>query len=116
MYNMLDHELSGDEDWDLPFLPNPGIHDSGETSEGEGSESGSGEGPAMLQSNYVDLHALHEYKDGRRCCSATSEGVGILSMSRLSLKGGAAASQGGRVQMNLRSVINANVRCEGGGS
>jgi hypothetical protein len=32
---MLDHELSGEEDWDLSFLPNLGIYDSGKTSEGD---------------------------------------------------------------------------------
>ena len=61
MHNMLNHKLSGDEDWNLYFLPNLRIHDLGETSEGDSSDSGGGEGPAMLQSNYMDLHALHEY-------------------------------------------------------
>jgi hypothetical protein len=89
---MPNHELSGEEDWDLSFFPNRVIHDSGETSECDNSESGGGEGLAMLQSNYVDLHALHEYRDGKRHRSATSGGVGAPSMSRLSLKGGATSS------------------------
>jgi hypothetical protein len=48
VHTMHDHELSGEEDWDLPFPPNHGIHDSRETSEDNSNESGGGEGPIIL--------------------------------------------------------------------
>jgi hypothetical protein len=116
VHSMADHELSREDDWDLLFPPNPGIHDLGETSDGDSSDSGGGEGPAMLQSNYVDLHALHDYRDGRKRRSATSGGAGTPSTSRLSLEGRAAGSQGKRVQMSLQSGINLSTRHEEGGS
>jgi hypothetical protein len=45
----------------------------------------------MLQSNYVDLHAVHEYRAGQRRRSVMSGGIARPSMSCLSMEGAAAA-------------------------
>jgi hypothetical protein len=81
--NIPDHVQSGDEDLDLPFPPNPGIGQFVQSSEDESSNSDDGEGTAEQQCNYVDLHALHEYRAGPRQPSTRSGGAVLASTDGL---------------------------------
>jgi hypothetical protein len=82
-----DHDHSGDDDWGLPFPLNLGISDSHESLDGDRSPSKGGEGSASEQFDYVDLHAVHDYRAARRGLKGMSRGGSRASARCMRVQG-----------------------------
>jgi hypothetical protein len=109
-----DHDHSGNDDWNLPFPPNPRISDSYESSDDDRSPSDGREGPAGEQFDYVDLHAVHDYRARHRGLRGASRGGSGLNGRRMTVQGKAMGTIGRRLNQDSELLATNDMR--GGGA